>query len=338
MINKIENKDMYDKLVEANGFSFLQSWEWGEVKRGSWKAVRISIDEIPVSVFIRKIPILKKSFGYIPRGFNENLTESILIQLRAYCRAELNLSHLIIEPNIESSQKIEELFEKADFIKSGKTMQPNWTNVVDLRKDWEELFGNFKATYRRNIRKASKLGLECEIISDGEEGLKRFYEVLKVIMARTKYVMHGYDYFKKIWEIMSKSGFAKIFIATKDGEDLGAIFMFYDSYGAYEMYGGVRDEGKKFRTGFYLREKTMQDSQEMGKKFYDQWGVAPFSDEGYEKEDELYGISLFKEGFGGENIEFLPQYTYVFDSLPYRFYRLGLMLNNLKIRLSKFGR
>lgn len=342
MLKKYEEKDNdrdnYIELAEKNKVNFLQSWEWGEVKKPKWKPVRISIDSFPIQILLRDLPF-GGSFGYLPRCFDEqSLTEKILNKLKVFCEDELGLTHLIIEPNIiqnKQNLKFNKIILNSGFKQSGRTIQPNYTNIIDLTSGYEEVFSNFKSTYRRNIRKAKKLSCTHEVYDSGKEALDKFYKIMEKIMNRTKYVTHGKGYFEKVWRMLSEGKKARIYIVKRKKEDLGALLIAFDTKGAYELYGGINDAGRDNRAGFLLRDVTLQDSIFLEKEFYDQWGVAAFSVKGYSEHSELIGVSRFKEGFGGRNIKFFSQYVCVFRRFGYFAYRTGLFINKIKIKIKK---
>jgi peptidoglycan pentaglycine glycine transferase (the first glycine) len=329
--------DKYNEVYLKEGLHFLQSWQWGEVKKPLWQPVRIFIENLPVSILIRNLPFSKKKFGYIPRGFSKKFADPMLLKnLSSYCAKELGLCHLIVEPNLFANEDIRNLFLDSGFRNIGKTIQPNFSNIVILDRSYGEVFAKFDSTYRRNIRKSYKIGLSIHCLGRGDDSVDEFYKIMSEIFNRTKFVMHGFEYFKKIWKLFSEAKMAKIYLAKLQDELVGALFVLFDSQGAYEMYGGVSQKGKEVKAGYALRDATIQDAIMLGKKYYDQWGVAEFDDLGnYNKNDELFNISLFKQGFGGKNIRFESQYTMILDPIGYQFYNVGKFLNSFKIKLEK---
>src|SRR5690606_6982311 len=131
-----------------------------------------------------------------------------------------NLTHLIIDPNLPMEYC--ENFSKNGFVDSGKTIQPNQTDIVLLEKTEEQLWMGMTGKYRRNIKKSQRDGVTVEVLEKGDEAVNRFYKVMEEVFRRTSYVMYGVDYFQKVWRILSEAHLAKIFIARKDNLDLGS--------------------------------------------------------------------------------------------------------------------
>ncbi len=324
----------YKGLWKENHYSLLQSWEWGEIKRPTWKPVRLAEENIPIQILTRKIPLLGTSFGYIPRGFSEeSISVEQLESLKKFSRKELRLSHLIIEPNLTESSK--GVFSNTGFSNAGKTIQPNQTNIVSLTEGEEAVWMKMKGKYRRNIKKSKRDGCLVKVFDKNDEAVNRFYHIMESIFARTSYVMYDKGYFQKVWDFLSMSHMAKIFIAVKGGIDVGAYFVAYDVHTAYELYGGVTDDGRDVEAGYLLKWAAIKDAIESNKQNYDHWGIAPIVGDDYDKSHELYHISKFKEGFGGDIVKYLPQQLAVNNYFAYMIYKFGISLNEIGLGIKK---
>lgn len=330
----ITDPSEYKGLWKENHYSLLQSWEWGEIKRPTWNPIRLTENNIPIQILTRKIPFLNTSFGYIPRGFSkESINSQLLESLRSFSRKELKLSHLIIEPEITESEGV--AFSSAGFYSKGKTIQPNQTNILPLHEGEEAVWMKMKGNYRRNIKKSKREGCLVKVFDTSDEALNRFYHIMEAIFARTTYVMYDKGYFSKVWSLLSKPHMAKIFIAVKGGVDVGAYFVAYDVHSAYELYGGVTIAGRDVEAGYLLKWAAIKDAIESNKQFYDHWGIAPVIGDDYDKNHELYHISKFKEGFGGDIVKYLPQQIVVNNSFAYMVYNLGLLINGISLGIKK---
>lgn len=331
---EITDKQKYKEVWNSSKASILQSFEWGEVKNDPWIPRRFDINKKAVTILIRKLPLFKKYFGYIPRGFDSGVQSSELEQLLNIAKT-LKLSHLIIDPFIEKSTQIEEVFKSVGFKSSGTTIQPNQTNIVDLSKTEEELWMNMKGNYRRNYKKSVREGCIFEVYEDGEFALEEFYKVMEIIFHRTDYVMHGFEYFKKVWETLSPQKFSKIYLAKSEDVYVGAYLVVFDNDYAYELYGGVTNAGRRVEAGYFLKWEAIKDAKKNGKKYYDHWGVAPFEGDDYMKKHELYHISKFKEGFGGRVVEYMPQMTIYLDKKYQYLFSLLQKVQKIIIGLKK---
>src|SRR3989344_8069068 len=97
---QITDREEYSLLFKKAEFSFLQSWEWGDVKSSGWRPVRFHIDGIPGAILTRALPVVGGRFGYMPRAFSsETINIEILKNVSEFAEKELGLSHLLIDPN-----------------------------------------------------------------------------------------------------------------------------------------------------------------------------------------------------------------------------------------------
>lgn len=335
-MQEIKEKQQYNDLWKKYKFSILQSWEWGEIKSKEWKVKRLAIKDIPVTILYKKFPIFNFKFGYIPRGFSNSILDQILLEeLIDYTKKELDLTHLVIDPNLTKNI---EIFSKSGFKSTGKTIQPNQTNIIDLTKSQEELWQDLSSSMKRIINKARKNNCEVEIKKDPEEALKIFLEMNSGINARNNYSKFSDSYYRRVWENLHPKSMAEILVIKHQNENIGAYFVAYAGETTYEWYGGLTNTGKKLKAGPLLKWESIMEAKRRGLKIYDQWGVAKKIGPGQEdfaKDDQFYYISIFKTRFGGTYKQFLPQQTIILKPLQYRIYQFGEFLIRLKLKFKR---
>lgn len=335
MVTKINDRSSYLKHSKSNELNFLQSWEWGEIKKPSWQPLRILIDDYPLTILTKKLPFLKKEFGYLPRAFKSSFLNNLqLIELQSFLKDE-GLSHVIIEPE-SSDLHLQESLLKSGWQISGHTIQPQNTNIISL-SDEDTVFAKMSGNYRKKIRRAVKHGCEVEVLSyeKNDDAINRFYRIMDEIYHRTNFIMSGKGYFKKIWDTFGPIDNARILVVKQNGIDVGSIMYLYDDNVAYELYGGTGQAGRSIMANYLLKWEGIKFAIKTGRKSYDQWGVAPKINGVYDPKHPLANISQFKSGFGGEDIEYLPQFLKVFNPLAYGFYKVGLSINTFKLKIRK---
>lgn len=340
MLTEVTDKNQYKEIFNSSEASFLQSYEWGEVKKPEWETIRISLNNKPLTILTRSIPLTNKKLAYIPRpSLDEVLLENELKEILEYLSTK-NISHLEIDPENQNTDSIQKQFQRSGFFETGKQYQLNNSNILGLTVGVENLWNTLSSSTRNKVRKPEKMGCKVEVFYEGDEAVERFWEIMRSITENTTYVSHPKPYFQKVWKNMSEVSMAKIVIISLDGKDIGGYFLVRNKNKICELYGGLNKEGRNIRgAGYYLKWESIKSAQEDGIELYDQWGVSPKNSDGnYLKEDVLYHISLFKKEFGGEDIQYLPQQTYVFNKLSYRIFRLGKLLLSLSLKLKKLLR
>ncbi|MBN2016446.1 peptidoglycan bridge formation glycyltransferase FemA/FemB family protein [Candidatus Dojkabacteria bacterium] len=321
-------KDEYLKFSEELNVHPLQSYSWGELKRPVWEPLRLGVFEAGecLSIFTiltRRIPLVGKKFGYIPRGFslkNQEYLSKILQKLigTEYIRS---LSFVLIDPEVFQIQnskfeKIFEIYRSVGFKESGRQEQPIRTVILDLTKSEEGLLADMRSKHRQYIRKAERKGVRIEKEADIEE----FCKILSEIIEERGYKMHEIDYYRKVWELFREEGKAEMFIAKAESEAIGAYMLIFTRDGCYEMYGGAPERGKEYYGNYALKWESVKYAKSIGKKYYDQWGA----------EFIHPGLKQFKEGFGGQVVEYPSQCVYVNDGLEYLMYKVMRKIDRIR--------
>lgn len=336
MIHPISQSQQYEKLWTERRMHVLQSWAWGDVKAaaGGWQAERLQTliqgNAYVFTLFVRKFFFLRFAYApKLPREFAQS--EPMLTDLRTYLQTQ-KLAFALLDFDMPAAEFTSHAGLKAHEFKS---VQPRYTNVVNLELSEDELLQNMRGSYRRNINKALRDGVTVSIHESGDEAFTAFFQVMTEIFAHSNYVMHGREYFTRVWTQLSKSGKGRILLAKRATDIVGAYLVALDSNGAYELYGGVTRSGREVEAGYLLKWEAMKMAKELGCKFYDHWGVAPRLGDDYDKGDELYHISKFKEGFGGADLVFAPEQVLSVHDFYYQFFKLAQRINLLRIRLRK---
>lgn len=92
-----------------------------------------------------------------------------------------------------------------------------------------------------------------------------------------------------------------------------AFIIFYDKEVAYH-YGASTLLGRKYPGAYLIQWEVIKEAKKRGMKRYNLWGVAP---EG-EINHRFYGVSVFKRGFGGQDIGYLHARDLVINKLSYK--------------------
>lgn len=331
-IYRPEDRQEYVELWSKYKLSVLQSWSWTEVKSQSSDVVRVRLGSYPVSVHIKTVPYVGWKFGYIPHGGPEGLFKDSIVEKLNKVMAEHSLSHMLIDPYVPSPQ----LTELPAGINPSKEpwVQSQYTIVTDLLHSDEEMLDKMRKKHRQYIRKSERNGLILET-DDTEKGLKRFTDVMKSQLTTKSYLPYSNNYFLKLWETFTGTDRLHIHIATDGQQDVGAYMVIDGSDTVFQFYGGTTGEGRDKYAAYMLTWGAMLAARERGFKLYDQWGTAQYNGEDFDKSDEKYGISVFKDGFGGRKITYAPQLAVVSSKTRYNIYKVLIKLHRGTIKLRK---
>jgi lipid II:glycine glycyltransferase (peptidoglycan interpeptide bridge formation enzyme) len=329
MIQLVIEREQYLKIWEQNSLHVLQHFDWGELKASeSWKIIRVHDDKgSVVQIQTKKIPLFPYHFGYVPKMSAQQMGSDV--KEWAVFMKEHNLAFLIFEfKDQQRGSRAESLTDTPIHI------QPQQSNVVDLRKSEEDLFMAMDGKYRRNIKKAYREGVNISFFSEGQKPLEQFYSIMSEIFANTKLLERDKDYYQKLWDLLK----GKAYIALADYQEacIGAYLLVTDNIGCYELYGGVSKQGRDLEAGYALKWEAIKYARSLGLEQYDHWGVAPLLVNGdYDPKHELYRISGFKRGFGGSDVVFPGAKVLILNKMAYSSFLMAKNLADWKIKLSK---
>lgn len=114
---------------------------------------------------------------------------------------------------------------------------------------------------------------------------------------------------------------------------LGGIMYFTYGKEVISFIGGAYEEFMEFQSFYTLHYEMIKYALEKGYDYYNFYGIS--SD--LTPKDPLYGIYLFKKGFGGEVVELIGEYDYVVRPMYYLLYDVSYKavhgLKKLKTKL-----
>lgn len=296
-----DKKDQINATIQAG--HFLQSKEW----EGFQESLGREVFRIEDGVLFVKLPLaLGKSYFYAVGILDLRLK---IYDLRKTAK-EHDAVFCKFEPMAESGEFADELL-RAGFVKSKKEVQPQKTIVLDLTKSEEELLKAMHQKTRYNIRVAEKKDLRFKIydFKKEPEAFEQFWQILLKTQERDAFRAHDKKYYKKLLELP----FAKLFAAEYENKIVAANIILFYGYVAYYLHGASGYEHRNLMAPYLLHWETIKYAKANGCKEYDFWGI---------DEQKWPGVTRFKKGFGGREVEYIGSYDYVFKPLWYKLYNM----------------
>jgi len=340
-----EEKDKWNSFVMKHPFSnILQTWEWGEVKKGkSWEVLRLGVFHknaqiAAAQILVRNLPFHFQLY-YSPYGpvidWEMPYAQEILENIRAYLKDLSDNRHLMwkIEPPLTSNEaqkyKALEALEKIGFAKANESIQPQHTIIVDLTKKENDLLESFEKDTRYSIRRAYKEDVEIKEFSNplNNQPVKEFYDLYSTTSKRGKFPAREWQQFARLWEEMAPHA-ARCYQAWYKDKLLASSIVLTLNKKAYLVYAGsIRDPEYRNKFPSYLMQwETMLNLKKDGFESYDLWGVVPKE----QKDHPWSGISLFKRGFKGTEKNYIGAYDLSLSPF-YDFYKT---LNKLRYKIT----
>lgn len=341
----VKQKSQYNKLVTH----VIQSWEWGEFRKslglpvlryGVYKKNKLST---AFQLTLHKIPFTNKFVGYLPKGPfpGKDLAEAL-----TKIGKENNCAFIKVEPDVIPanagiqrviSSQARLLVDKS-FISSPKPLFTRYNFILDLTKSEEELLKNMHPKTRYNIKIAQKHGVKVEERVDDEAFkiyLKLYFETTK----RQGYHGHNEQYHRKVWQTLHDAGMARLLIAfyheprTTNPIPLTAWMLLNFRDTLYYPYGGSSKNHPEVMANNLIAWEAIKLGKKLGLKKFDMWGaLGPNAS----ASDPWYGFHRFKQGYGGQLVEYIGTYDLVFNWPLYLTFIAVDKLTPLKVFLLKW--
>ena len=345
--NFIREISAAELAVCENADSFLQSAMWGEFKsRFGWKASAFLIDWSKNGTQEKsRLLVLSRrlapgfSFAYIPWG--PQLPESFPDGDRPGAIAELavklkpflarNCAFIRFEPpwpyanNSEIGENA--LLTAAGFRQAAATVQPPDTVIISLGSSCEEILLQMKPKWRYNISLAEKKGVQVK--TGGVQELEIFYSLLKETANRDGIAVHGFEYYKTLFELCGRD--LRLYTAAHESDILAAIVVLFWGKNATYLYGASSNNKRNLMAPYALQWKAMQGAKEAGCQYYDLFGIPPNED----PKHPMAGLYRFKTGFGGQIIHRLGTWDYPYKPFVYALFNIAEGLRKKLLNLKK---
>lgn len=324
-----KQKSLYNKKVSH----IMQSYEWGEFRKSlGLPLLRYGIfkDNKLVESFqltLHKIPFTNQFVGYLPKGPLPNKELAKALQIIG---VEQNCAFIKLEPDVALNHT-PPFSVYPNFQPSPKPLFTKFNFVLDLTKPEEELLSKMHSKTRYNIRVAQKHGVRVEERVDDKAFaiyLKLYFETT----GRQDYHGHNADYHKKVWTTLKDSGMARILIGFYKKKPLTAWMLFNFKDTLYYPYGGSSSQHREVMSSNLVAWEAIKLGKRLGLKSFDMWGaLGPDAD----PKNPWYGFHRFKQGYGGELVEYLGTYDLVFNDPLYWAFTSVDKFTKLKVFLLK---
>ena len=326
MASKFIAKDIDDEKVwedfiatfpEAN---FLHSWLWGEfqkrinhtvIRRGYYKNDKL------VGVLLAIVePARQRRHLIVPAGpimdwkviGDDTVWTDDLKDL-----AKKNKCIFVrVRPQLLNNDETKTLFTKLGFKKAPMHLHAELTSQLDLTKTDEELKKNMRKGTRYEINKAAKLGIKVETVKDAKS-LQKFYDIQIETAKRHNFVPFSKKFLLEQFKTFAEADKVLMYKSTYEGKLLAMAFViFYGNEAAYH-YGASTDLARKIPGAYAVQWEAIAEARRRGCSRYNFWGVTEHGQTGH----RFYGVSVFKRGFGGDDVAYLPAHDLVVDKARY---------------------
>lgn len=320
-VRDITDKQLWDDFVRSHEeANFLHSWQWGEfhlsrgkqiVRRGVFDNDKLAGVYEGVLETARRGRHIAVAGGPIVDWGREDLVKSLVGDMRLQAK-NLGAAFVRVRPQLELSDESLQQFSNLGFKKAPYYLSVEHAGVLDLTKSEEEILKGMRQRLRRALRKAEKNNITVDV-SQNADDIAEFYQIQLQTARRHDFTHFSEDFLKKQFAAFAETGNAVLYTARYEGQVLAQNFMiFYGNEVSYH-YGVSTELGTKLSGAPLLHMQAMRDARELGIKRYNFWGIV---DEDA-TDHRFYGVSVFKRGFGVDELKYVPAHDLVINPFVY---------------------
>lgn len=336
-VKTVENQTEWDEFVTAHpDANFLQSWDFYEfyfsrgfdiVRRGVYdengQLVGVYAGEVEPAKRGRHLAV---AGGPIFDWSNQEIKNLIFSDMKQQAK-KLKCTFVRVRPQLQNTPENAKIFQQLGFRKAPMYLSVEFAGVLNLENSEEEILKNMRQRLRRALRKAEKNQITIEKTSD-PKAIHDFYQIELQTAKRHDFYAFSEDFLTKQFAAFAKNDEAVLYIAKLNGEILAENFMiFYGNEASYH-YGVSSELGTKYSGAPLLHMEAMRDARKRGIKRYNFWGIVDEND----TKHRFYGVSVFKRGFGVEELKYLEARDLVLDKISYYTKTLPIETLRRKVR------
>lgn len=324
----ITDRQQWNDFVAASECcNITQSYEWGELgpHLGS-QIMRIGVidDEgklcAAMLLLIVRAPIIHRPYFYAVRGpVIDDPSSPALSTLLNFVKVEARKQGafmLKVEPSVDGEdERWLMALQQQGFRANPYAVHIRNEWVLNIQLEEQELLAGMKEKWRYNIRLAGRKGVTVRR-GEGQADLDAFYKIYETTSERDQFFIHNKAFYEEIMRLYSQDDRFALFLAEYQGQPIAGIVVLRFGRWSWYMYGASSNEHRNLMPNHLLQWNGMQWAKAHGCWYYNFRGIPDILEEG----QELWGVYVFKRGFGGYAIRALETHDLVYQPLVYNVY------------------
>ncbi len=335
-IKEITNKATWNTFFNSVGSpSFHHSWEWGEFQKSmGYSVLRVGIydkENLTGIALVIKIRSKRGNFLFVPHGplfsiASEKLMVTIPANKKQMAKTVLStLTNYLtdiaktedywfirVAPVLADSSDHKDIFNKAGYKQAPIYVHAESMWAVDISGTEDEIMQGMRKTTRYLIRKGLKEGIEISKYSD-IAALDEFWKLYEVTFSRESFTPFPKKFILKEFQVFNVTNNSLFFLGgipqkfaqgSLSKFQAGSLVLFTKSSGFYHQGASIHST---YPVTYVLQWNAMLEAKRRGCKFYNFYGIYKPG----RTPNAWKGLSLFKQGFGGFQIDYLPTQDYI---------------------------
>jgi len=316
-IQEITDKARWEIFILSNPeANFLQSWNYGKFHKRLGKAVfRLGLfaeEELVGAAQLVKEKAKRGTYltlagGPIVDWNNEEYLRFLFARIKEIAQRE-NCLFVRMRPQVFDTPENREKVEKFGWDLSPIHLTADLTLQLNLTQPEEKLLAQMKKGTRYEIRKAGKEGIVVKQSQDLED-IVEFDNHQQELAKKHGFVPFSYEYLYEQFRSFLVDNQVSFFHAYKDNILLASAFVIFYNKEAVYHYGISTPQNQRLPGSYACQWKAIREAKKRGMKTYNFWGISPLN----LSDHRFAGVSLFKRGFGGEEVTYLPAHDLAID-------------------------
>ncbi|MFH1973360.1 MAG: peptidoglycan bridge formation glycyltransferase FemA/FemB family protein [Patescibacteria group bacterium] len=292
---------------------FPQTWTWGEFRRSFGLDVRRFglFDEAGALLVASQMEFRPKRFGvgywFAPRGpvFSPTLpTEGRRAAFTAFLDGLL--AARLRRPFFWRFEPPVGLHDPEGLMpmrfRRNVPQNPSSTILLDLAPSADDLLAAMHQKTRYNIRVAAKHGVAVRVATHPDD-VTAFLDLMDATANRDGFIQHSRTYLQETFAFLHPLGMARIRLAEAGGKPLAANMEIISGTTVTYLYGASGDEARHMMAPYALHWDAIMQAKRDGIQTYDFWGANPPSRSMPAYKASWEGITRFKAGWGGRQVD-----------------------------------
>lgn len=311
----IDQKLIWEQFLNnSDQASFLQSWNWGEFHQSLRNQIfRLGFfqnNQLVGLALLIKIKAKRAVYFECPGGpvlnWDNNSQARTAIQLIKHIAKQESVSFVRIRPNILKTNDQLQQVKDFGFIKAPMHLHAETTWVLDLTSSEQTLLAKMRKTTRYEINKAKRLGVQV-VRSSSEADILTLFKLQLEVAKRHHFVPFSQKYLQKQFQAFITDNQIQLFKAVYQGQVLAIAFIVFYGHEAVYHYSGSDSQLRQIPASYALQWAAIIEAKKRGLARYNFWGIAPTDNPRH----RFSGVTLFKKGFGGFRIDYLPAHDLI---------------------------
>ncbi len=336
-IKNLNDKKQWEKFVSAQDeANFLQSYNWGLFQ------AKIGKKFFPLGIFEREAQVgaamvikeeakrgdyLTIAGGPLLAWDDEHIQDLFKVFVTYLKKlAKQEGCHFVrIRPQALDTLSIRKVFAKAGLKPAPMHLTADLTLQLDLNQADDELLMQMRKNTRYYIRRAKRDGVTTQVLTD-PDFMEQFHRYQLYLADKHNFVPFSFKFLKEQFETFLVDGQVAFVNSYMEDKLLASAFIIFYNQKAVYHYGVSTPDNDDWPGSYAIQWAAIQEAKKRNCSIYNFWGIAP-----EDKPDHRFaGVSLFKRGFGGKEVPYLPAYD--LGVTPFYWLTRGFELIRKKIR------